>query len=121
MDKRLLFVLEKLVWCRLCDSCYVSQEITYQEEIQEFKILGIVIQKHIPAGFTDLYGDFISEDEIKKKHFIEADNTVRIKPYLRLKFQDETYHEEFFDTHEEAKEIFAFINNKLYPDILLCK
>lgn len=123
MDKNVILNLEKLIWCRLDGGGYQSTRIKYREAIPAVKLFGITIQSYIPAAFIDnhSYHDrCMSKEEIEKQHHIREDNVVTIKPHLRLKFEDGIYYEQFYNSLEEAQDSFKFINNKLYPNILLC-
>lgn len=121
--KNLMFNLDKLIWVRLDEGGYISKRIVYREEIPAVKFLGITIQKQVPANFINIVSwndSCVQKEELEEKYFIGENNVVTVKPHLRLKFQGDLYYEEFYDTLDEAQEVFDQICSK-YPNLLQCK
>ena len=119
----LILNLKKLVFCRIWVDNSASEEYEYFNGYTPTRFEKFVGVKPKKAGFikklTFSY-EYVEKEEILKTCFIDENNNITVKPYVKMAFIGNIVHREYFDTVVEAEAFFNKIRHELESP-LLCK
>jgi len=113
MNKELVFNLDQLVWSRICFGDRVSKKYSYVQSIPLKKRFFLEDRPFKPGYFIDNQSFNEREvlvEEVELTCCIDFNTMeIRTKPSVKMMYRDDIFHQEFFNTREQALEFYNYI------------